>query len=100
MASLLGFTTRSHTNCAVQHRRWQETLNFGFKKERDCTIYAFVFTTLSKMQVFSCLLLPLEAAEFGLCLGQKQAHMNIYEPRREKTGFLNMRKQRRRSASQ
>ena len=35
------FPTRSDTNQAqaVQHRRWLEACNFGFRKERDCTIH-------------------------------------------------------------
>ena len=34
-----GFPTRSDTNrAAYSHRRWLETWNFGFRKQRDCTI--------------------------------------------------------------
>ena len=75
------------------------------------------FSLIHKLWVVGYLLIAVLTCTHDLCSGHKvrknitMFHLNIailqplkfnfkeYEPRREKTGFLHMRKQRRRSAS-
>ena len=83
------------------HRIWLEAGNIGSRNKRDSTLLAAKNKGADQLRVYL-------SADLRLCFSHTKGRFShdtailkrYYEPRREKTGFLHMRKQRRRSPSQ
>ena len=110
---------RGFRSCPTQiglcnHRSWLEAGNFVLRKQSDCTIYAAKTKSLISCAVFAQLICAFvfayaksrfchDAAHHVLLIFHCDNESKIYtqkiiEPCYEKTGFLHIRKQRRRSA--
>ena len=77
---------------------------FTFRKKRNRTMIRTIRVVKTKalisFAVIAPLLLPIHVVGFLICSPFTAAHHSLlYEPPREKTNNLHMRKQRRRSAS-
>ena len=83
---LWGFQPGSTQTGLYNHRRWLEAVISDLRCGGSC-----LFDDNRKTRFVSSLLKPIVG-------GILMSSHSMYEPRREKTGFLHMRKQRRRSA--